>query len=318
MQRLISRSRRRLDGERGATAVVFSLLLVPLLGFAAIAVDVGALYAERARLQVAADAAALAVAGDCARGKCGDMLATARTMVLANDGEASAAQPVLSTDPLSVTVTGSTPQEHWFAPVLGHDSTMVSATATVAWGAPGGGTAALPLAFSWCEWSAPTHGALPSTTDERTIMLPKTSGTGCTGPSNKFLSGGFGWLKTDGASTCEATHRVGGWFGSETGNNPSKGCEPGDLDALLGHTVLLPVFDSTRSGGSGGEYHVYGYVAFTLTGYYFSGQYKGTKACGGSDRCIRGYFTKFVEPSDAFFYDSTAPSMGAWILRLVR
>jgi Flp pilus assembly protein TadG len=56
------RARTRLSGERGATAVVVALLLVPLLGFAAIAVDIGAVYAERARLQTAADAAALAVA----------------------------------------------------------------------------------------------------------------------------------------------------------------------------------------------------------------------------------------------------------------
>jgi Flp pilus assembly protein TadG len=315
---LTRRVRRRLGTERGAAAVVLSLLMVPMLGFAAVAVDIGALYAERARLQVAADAAALAVASDCVHGNCGDMVATASAMVRANDGDAAAAPPVLKSAPLSVTVTGNKPVQHWFAPVLGHDSTAVSATATVAWGAPGGGTAALPLVFSWCEWSAQTGGALPSTTTERTILLPKTSATGCTGPGNKFLPGAFAWLTTDGGDTCAATSRVGSWFTSEPGNNPSKGCDPGDLDALLGHTVLLPVFDATRGGGSGGEYHVFGYVAFTLTGYYFTGQYKGTKACGGDDRCIRGYFTQFVEPSDAFFYDSTAPSMGAWILRLIR
>jgi Flp pilus assembly protein TadG len=318
MHRLTDLFRGRLSDERGATAVIFALILVPVLGFAALAVDIGSLYAEQARLQVAADAAALAVAGDCARGACGDMLATARSLVVANDGAASTAQPVLTTNPLSVTVTGRTPVQHWFAPVIGHDSTAVSATSTVAWGAPGGGTAALPLVFSWCEWSAQTGGAMPSTTTERTIMLPKTSGTGCTGPGNKFLSGGFGWLTTDGGSTCKATSRVGNWFTSETGNNPSKGCSPGAIDALVGRTVLLPVFDQTTGGGSGGQYHVFGYVAFKLTGYYFAGQYKGTKACSGSDRCVRGYFTRFVEPSDTFFYDSTAPSMGAWVLRLIR
>ena len=126
MQRLTFR--RRLEHERGATAVLFALLLVPMLGFAAIAVDVGALYAERARLQVGADAAAIAVAQDCSRGNCGDMLATAQGLITANDGEGTAAHPVLSSVPLSVTVVGSTPKEHWFAPVLGHDSTSVSAT----------------------------------------------------------------------------------------------------------------------------------------------------------------------------------------------
>jgi Flp pilus assembly protein TadG len=147
VQRLTSTLRRRLDGERGATAVVFALLLVPMLGFAAIAVDVGALYAERARLQVGADAAAIAVAQDCSRGNCGNMLATAQALIDANDTEGTAAQPVLSSDPLSVTVTGGLPVEHWFAPVIGHDSTRVSATATVGWGGPSGGTAVLPLTF---------------------------------------------------------------------------------------------------------------------------------------------------------------------------
>jgi hypothetical protein len=320
MRRMISRLGRRTRDERGAAAVTLALLLVPIMGFAAIAVDVGALYAERARLQVGADAAALAVAADCARGACGDMLATAQSLVLANDPDGTAAKPVLNSAPLSVTVTGKTPKEHWFAPVIGYDSTAVSATATVAWGAPGGGTAMLPLAFSWCEWFHQTNGAMPSSTIERTIVLPKTSGvTDCPGPknANNYLPGGFGWLITDG-NTCRATSRVGNWYSSEPGHNPSKGCASGDLSALLGKTVLLPVFDEATGGGSGGSYHVYGYVAFHLTGYYFAGQYKGTNACSGSARCVRGYFTQFVQPDDAFFYDSTAPAMGAWILRLIR
>ena len=47
MRRLIRRAR----GERGASAVLFGLLLIPLIGFGGIAVDVGALYAEKAQLQ---------------------------------------------------------------------------------------------------------------------------------------------------------------------------------------------------------------------------------------------------------------------------
>src|SRR5687768_9278597 len=98
VQRLTSRVRRRLAGEHGASAVLLALLLVPILGFTAIAVDVGALYAEQARLQVAADSAALAVAADCAKGACGDMQATAQGMVDANLGDATAAPPVLASN----------------------------------------------------------------------------------------------------------------------------------------------------------------------------------------------------------------------------
>ena len=196
MQRMISRLRRRASDERGAAAVMLALLLVPMLGFAAIAVDVGALYAERARLQVAADAAAIAVAQDCSRGNCGDMLGTAQGLITLNDGEGTAAHPVLSNDPLSVTVTGSTPKQHWFAPVIGFDSTAVSATATVGWGAPSQGTAVLPLTFSWCSFLKQTNGGIPSTTTLQIIKLTKSAGVlSCAGPSGNVVPGGFGFVE---------------------------------------------------------------------------------------------------------------------------
>ena len=309
--------RARLSGERGATAVIVALLLVPLMGFAAIAVDIGAVYADRARLQTAADAAALAVARDCALGNCGDMQSTATQLVRANVGDAAAAPPELGTDPSTVTVTGDKPAEHWFAPVIGIDSSQVSATATVAWGAPGGGTAAVPLIFSECEWLAQTGGGLPSTTVTRTIFFPKTSDTGCTGPSGLFVPGGFGWLKT-GNDPCKVTSKANGRVESEPGNNPPQTCTTQDFADYQNEIVLLPIFDQTGLTGTNAWYHVYGYAAFKITGYYFGGQYKWNNPCGGNDRCISGYFTQFVEPSDAFFYDSTAPSLGAWVLRLVR
>ena len=303
------------DGEQGAAAVVVAMLLVPLLGFAAIAVDVGALYAERAKLQTAADAAALAVARDCALGACGDMQTTATQLVAANVGDADAAPPELAGN--TVTVNGDKPVDHWFAPVIGHDSTGISATATVAWGAPGGGTAAVPLIFSLCEWQAQTGGGMPSTTVERTILFPKTSSTGCTDTNGHFVPGGFGWLKTD-SGGCAASTRRGTRADSQTGNNPSLGCRPEDFTALQNRTVLLPIFDTSGSTGTNAWYRVYGYAAFMITGYYFAGSFKWNNPCGGNDRCIRGYFVRYVEPSDDFYTDPSAPALGASILRLVR
>jgi Flp pilus assembly protein TadG len=319
MQRLTRRLSRRLDDERGATAAMFALLLVPMLGFAAIAVDIGALYAERARLQVGADAAAIAVAQDCSRGNCGDMLATAQGLITANDTEGTAAQPVLSSDPLSVTVTGGTPKEHWFAPVIGHDSTQVSATATVGWGSPSGGTAVLPLTFSWCSFEAQTDGGVPSDTTLQMIKLSKSAEDECPGPSGNFVPGGFGFLKTDGA-TCAVTSRI-DQLTSSTGNNPPAGCDEADFAAFVGQTVLLPIFDDFGGQGSHAWYRVYGYAAFKIDGYDFGGKYNtAKKLCGktGSDRCVTGYFTRFVELSDAWSYSPTAPTLGASILRLIR
>jgi uncharacterized membrane protein len=51
------------DRERGQVLALCSVFLVVLLGFAAMAVDVGSWYVEKHKLQSAADAAALAGAG---------------------------------------------------------------------------------------------------------------------------------------------------------------------------------------------------------------------------------------------------------------
>jgi Flp pilus assembly pilin Flp len=47
-----------LRDERGAIAVIFGLLLPALLGFAALAIEVGYWYSEKDKLQIAADSAA--------------------------------------------------------------------------------------------------------------------------------------------------------------------------------------------------------------------------------------------------------------------
>ncbi|MGY1635990.1 pilus assembly protein TadG-related protein [Geodermatophilus sp. SYSU D00742] len=311
--------RGRLADERGASAVLIALLLVPLLGFTAIAVDIGALYAEKARLQTAADAAALAVAQDCARGACGDMQATAQSMVDANTGGADAAPPVLASDPHRVTVSGRTPQEHWFAPLIGHDATTVSATATVAWGGPSGGTAVLPLAFSWCEFEQQTGGGLPSGTTEHTVYLTKSSETvDCTGPSENIVPGGFGYLVSD-PGDCRASSAVAERSYSSTGNTPPSECSAGHFASWVGRTVLLPIFDQFGGTGNNAWYRVYGYAAFRLTGYHLGGQFSSSpQPCGGSQRCVTGYFTRFVDLGEAFDYDSDAPQLGAWVLRLIR
>ena len=53
------------DSERGAAGVLVAVMMLVLIGVGAIAVDVGQIYAERAELQNAADAGALAGAEIC-------------------------------------------------------------------------------------------------------------------------------------------------------------------------------------------------------------------------------------------------------------
>ena len=78
--------------ERGATVILIAIMITALFAVAALAVDVSAMHLERRELQGAADAAALAIAEDCARTTCTDLgvvAATAETFADANSGDSA-------------------------------------------------------------------------------------------------------------------------------------------------------------------------------------------------------------------------------------
>ena len=103
---------------------------------------------------------------------------------------------------------------------------------------------------------------------------------------------------------------------------PGDALVDGDVAVRLGtDEVRAPQSPDDDAGGtgSGGWYRVYGYAAFTLKGYAFTGQFKSSPApCNGNVRCISGYFTRFVELSDVWKYSPDAPQLGSSILRLIR
>lgn len=336
MQRLITRLVSRLLGPRrrrvrradhGGVSVTVALLMIPVLGFAAVALDAAGLYATKAQLQNGADAAALAVAQNCARRACGTPAATAAGLAAANmiTGSANAAVSPAGLSPSTgqVTVTTSTTRTNVFAGVLGSPSTPVTARATARWGTPSGGTAVLPLTFSLCEWRAQTgllfglsaSLGLPASTTAVTILFTKTSNTGCTGPSGNIVPGGFGWVDPN-AGGCQAISVVAGVMSSSTGNSPPGSCSASAFAGFQNKTVLLPIFDSWSGTGNNATYRVYAYAAFTITGYYFAGQYGWNNPCSGNARCIRGYFTGMVSLDSSFTYSTSAPDLGAEVVVL--
>ncbi|CCG02933.1 Putative uncharacterized protein [Blastococcus saxobsidens DD2] len=319
--------RSRSHDERGATAVLVALLMVPLIGFAALAVDIAAVYSERQQLQNGADAAALAIAHDCAKGlpNCSAYQVTADDLTTANYDEAGSVQGAATVDldlaAQEVTVTNPGTQGHWFAPVLGEDSTTVSASATVQWGNPGSGTAVLPLAFSKCAFDAVTGGGAPTGDMPVTVTLPKKADDGCTGSSGNPMPGAFAWLLTD-PDVCRATTDIDETVASDPGNSVPDECTNEYFQNLLGKTVLLPIYEDVSGTGAGAEYTISGYAAFTITGYDFASKYTSSPApdCGGpgsSGRCIAGFFTEYVDSSGEFTPDPAAPDLGATTVRLI-
>lgn len=160
--------------DRGAVAIIVAICAIVLLGIAAWVIDGSAHYQERRELQNGADAAALAVAADCAiGGVCGDamsaaqfddVMATAQSYANANavDG-ASAVAGVTFPTSNSVTVSLVTADagpdidgdpntvDYQFARVFGILGGAVGAQATAEWDFVGGGTT-LPIIFSRCEF----------------------------------------------------------------------------------------------------------------------------------------------------------------------
>lgn len=311
----------RLNDDRGAVAVIVAILMVPLLGFAAISIDIAATHAERQQLQTGADAAALAIAQDCVRGECNKPKSTAENFALANShsGNAVARLPVVPTSETGrVTVENSAVREHWFAPVLGVDSTEITARASAGWGAPTGGTAALPLILTLCEFNRHAVDGRPSGIEQTIITTPAGN---CLDDSKNgsphWVPGGFGWLAPTEHKSCYTKTRVGTKASSSPGNNMNQ-C---DISTIRDRTILVPLFDSSDSKNTGGNganawYMVHGYAAFHVTGYYFSGQ-EWNAPCGGSERCIRGYFTTMIHTDPDFEYGPGAPDFGAAAVQLL-
>lgn len=300
---------RWLKDDSGATMVIAALAMVGLLGIVGLAVDAGAIYLERRELATAADAAALAIAEDCALGArpCDTMTAEATAALLAdeNSRDGTSAVAGLSLNPSGRTVTvvagsknpdGTTKVRPFFAQVVGWDGMTVEASATAIWGYPRTVRTFLPLVISECEHPRGT----PLPTSPRVYYFHDGNNAeecnaiaGMDADGDGKLSGGFGWLSSSG--DCDALFTAGMWQGADPGSSPPAACSVAEFAELVGDEIPLPIFDDIESLGAGGRYHLAGFGLFHVTGYNFGGQYKapsaGTAPCSGDERCISGYFT---------------------------
>ena len=333
------------DGERGAVAVLVALLLVVLLGFAALAVDVGMLYSEKAQVQNGADAAALGVAQKCAANtsdpNCSSTSPLAASLANKNaiDGLNNVKSLSVDLTNRKVTVTagaqqsGGTPNSVslFFARVLGFNTSDVLATSSVQWGSALAGRTAFPLAYSICQVKGYIGGALQLLQDHGTGANPSCN----YGPSGATVAGGYGWIVQD-AGACGgtinlATSEGGSAPGNSTPNNCSATLQKWADTITAGRDVivLLPVFDSVTGTGSGAVYHLVSFAAFKVAGWKFSGNntvpdaFRNTNsdvgnalACTGNCRGIIGSFVKYVSLADGY---SLGPvdAYGATIVRLI-
>lgn len=306
MRRLIRPASR----QRGATAVIVAISMMAMLGFAAVAIDLGGAYSEHQQLQNGADAGALAIAQSCALGDCVD---SSDKYAKANKLDGQATGQVVGAITSTVTVETSGVRKNWFGAVIGIPTSTLTARATAEWGWPSGG-ATLPLTFSWCAFYEATGGwddeGKPLSDTEAAIHVIEKS---CTPPAHNEVPGGFGWLT---GINCSATVLAGNWVLTDPGNDGSTSCKDFDWTTLQSKTVLVPIFDQFTGSGSNAMYQIKGLAAFTITGYCFSQDAKWNVTKCPADKQIKGHFSNYVDLSGDYTIDAGSTHFGVATVRL--
>ncbi|RAN69558.1 hypothetical protein B5P43_35370 [Bacillus sp. SRB_336] len=311
MRRIRALLRRGFGQEQGAVAIITALSMVVLLGCAAMVIDAGGIYFERTQLQTGADAAAVAIAQNCASGNCGDIAATAASFAGRNANDnASSATATVDAAANTVTVNTGTLTDggqhvltNAFGSVLGVPTSTVTAHAKASWGSPAAATV-FPFTTPRCLYDKTPPGQ---------VLWIKTS-TSCTDAAGNVVPGGFGWL--DETSPCAAVVDV----TAQVGSQPGKSGPPCTMSAIVNTTILIPVYAVASGQGQNATYSISGFAAFHLTDWSWPGSTgkSGTADCGGCTG-IKGYFTQLVTLDDARNWQVTrlgGPALNAFFVYL--
>ncbi|MEO1060742.1 MAG: pilus assembly protein TadG-related protein, partial [Actinomycetota bacterium] len=157
--------------ETGAVLAFVALGLVVFMGCAAIAIDLGNVWAHRRSVTTAADAAALAAAQEYATGGTG-CSATAKSYVKGNLHDATLASCQHATTAAGtgqVEVGARVGIDHWFAPLIGIGSSTVEASTTAFYGSASSADGVRPVGL--CA-ASPAYQAWSGTVPSGEIFVP--------------------------------------------------------------------------------------------------------------------------------------------------
>lgn len=322
--------------ERGTIAILLALLLLTMMGFAALAIDFGALLVEQRALQNGADAAAIAVAQDCAvrfvdpaaAPPCanGQATATATTYFGLNSARAVTVDRdlnrALGGKAGDIAVLGEITLAPIFARAVGFAGPFVpSATATARWGPLTSYDAVFPLTVCDGALLAPDAGPVTLQVEPLPLLPPPLCGGAPTAPA-------FGWLVPDTLPACTAGI---GLLPPSPLNIAAADSEPSlagcataidqlhddiDTGTPAERTRVLAVHDASAGVPTARPAHAL--VAFEFTGAKFGGRTShvspGTwsAACDVADstvRCIEGFVRYHLPPLDGLVADATQAAL---------
>jgi Flp pilus assembly protein TadG len=273
----------RLHSERGQALVLVAVGMVAVCAMAGFSIDLSVWYRAQRKQQSIVDAAALAAASSLPTNT-GEATTAALDYALKNGGSASLitySTRYLSNDTVTVQAQATVPA--YFLKALGFNSTTVTATAVARAANLGAAYGVAPFAVSNAqpELAGPGCPCFGITT---TLELARIGpggfeivdidgSQGATGPGTLA-----GWI----VRGCSCTTAAPVWLFGDPGAKFDSSEVKDAMDHMVGHTLLVPVYDETRGTGANLEYHVIGFTGFTFPSFRFSG-ILGT---------VTGHFTK--------------------------
>ncbi len=308
LRRLIAGLRRE---ENGSVIVLVAVMITAIIGFAALATDVGRLYIARQRVVNVADAAALSGAQFLP----GDREQAVQTVqeYLHKNGVAPESVTIeVNEAERTLTVTVEEEVPYFFARVLGQDQGRVLGQAVARIGNLSGYDAVAPLAVVQADWQLGSE-----------VILKASPGSG-----GHLSPGNFGALALggNGADTYEQNLRygyhgwvrIGDWVKTKPGNMAGPTVRAlqyridqdpyATFETVGKHSpriMVIPVLKSFEVNGRG-EVQVIGFATFFVEG--VSGQ-------GSNKATVRGRFLRYVIPGES---DGSAPDFATYTIKLTR
>ena len=301
----------RVREERGQVLVLFAVVLVGLLGMAAMVLDVGVWYQKKRQLQATADAAALAGAQGLPSSP-----TTAIQLALQYGGENGGGVSAggvsissgLSADD-TIGVQAQTTAPGIFSKILGIDSVNIGADAVARIALPAQAEYVAPMVVS----------------DKHPLLAGP--GCPCFGRETSLdygsmgAPGAFGMLNLDGGSGTVGASSEGAWiltgydkylplgyYNSDPGAKFSSANIQDALTARIGTVLLFPVFDTLTGSGQNAQYLIVGWVGFHLDSY----------TVHGNTATLNGFFTTFIAHGIQSTATTNQPDFGVRSIQLIQ
>ncbi|MEZ5343264.1 MAG: pilus assembly protein TadG-related protein [Acidimicrobiales bacterium] len=258
---------------------MFAVLLVALLGMAALVIDVGTMWQARRNLVTATDAGALAAAQEYAIGGTG--CATVAADFYGRNAPPDADAPTCSTAGQTVTVAGNVDVPFTFGRALGLTDGAITASTTALWQQPYSVSGLRPLGL--CLDMLTAQGATPPVLGQ-TVHVPWNNDgpdTCSNGGSGNNIPGNWGYIDFDNTAG-NPNNQISDW----TANGYPDAVAPGifdpftgahnnianDLTPLIGQCITLPIYTKAEGNGGNAEFTIVDFASVILTDVHFTGQ----------------------------------------------